>query len=271
VWRAWLRLNPGAPAPKAGRHRVSAAMDVPALLEALGGPPLPDDVPLTMVEGWRLRDADAALAERGLIRAGAYEEAARQPSRFRLPFAFEQADLEGYLFPETYMVPPGPLDVDRLVQRQLDTLHARFVAPHGEEVAKRGLSLHAVVTMASLLEREEPDPATRPEVAGVLYKRLDAGMALGVDATSRYGLVDWNDRAAFLKRLRDPADPYNTRLRVGLPPGPIGAPGLPSLLAALRPEKDTPYWYYLHDAQRRIHFGRDAAEHEANRRRHDVW
>jgi UPF0755 protein len=126
------------------------------------------------------------------------------------------------------------------------------------------------VIMASLLEREEPRPELRPQVAGVLYNRLDHSMPLGVDATSRFKLDDWNDRAAFLKMLRDLDDPYNTRQRAGLPPGPIGAPGLASLVAALRPEP-TPYWYYLHDRNAVIHFARTLKEHEANRRKYDVW
>jgi UPF0755 protein len=269
-WRLHLRLHPGAPRPTAGRHQVSAAMDVPALLQALAGPPIPDDVPLTLVEGWRIRDTDAFLAGKGLIEAGAYLRAAQEPARFSLPFPFEQPTLEGYLYPETYMVPPGPIDVERLIARQVSAFHERFVVPHAQEIERSGRTLHELVVMASMLEREEPEPATRPQVAGVLFKRLSSKMALGVDATSRYGLEDWNDRVAFLKRLRDPADPYNTRLKLGLPPGPIGAPSLPSLLAALRPV-DSPYWYYLHDAEKKIHFGKDAAEHEANRRRYDVW
>ena len=110
----------------------------------------------------------------------------------------------------------------------------------------------------------------RPAVADVMYKRLDKGTPLGIDATSRFTLENWNDRRAFLKKLRDPNDLYNTRLRPGLPPGPIGAPSIESLIAALRPEKN-PYWYYLHDAKQRIHFARTAAEHEANRKRYNVW
>lgn len=270
LMRLYLRLNPGAPSPKAGRHLVHPGMNVPELIRALAQNPIPDDVPLTLVEGWRLRDADAFLTSRGLIEAGEYQRAAEDPSRFQIPFPFDGKDLEGYLYPETYMVPPGKLDVARLIQRQLDAFHQRFSGPYLEEIQKTGRSLSDVVIMASLLEREEPDPALRPQVAGVLFKRLDARTPLGVDATSRYTITDWNDRRAFLKMLRDPADPYNTRLKVGLPPGPIGAPSLPSLVSALRPVPSE-YWYYLHDSERRIHFGRTAQEHEANRRRYNVW
>lgn len=269
VWRIYVRIHNSAP-PKAGRHTIHAGMNVPDLVRALSGMPLSDDVPLTLVEGWRLMDGDEWLTRAKLIEPGTYLRAARNPSQFKISFPFEAADLEGYLFPETYLVPPGPLEVDRLIQRQIDAFAERFFRPNAQAIAASGRSLHEIVTMASLLEREEPNPSERATVAGVLFKRLDARTPLGVDATSRFRLSDWNDRRAFLEALRDPAEPYNTRLRVGLPPGPIGAPGIESLAAALRPEK-SPYWYYLHDSDRRIHFSRTSEEHEANRRRYNVY
>jgi UPF0755 protein len=124
--------------------------------------------------------------------------------------------------------------------------------------------------MASMLEREEPTPSQRSLVAGILWKRLDHGWKLGVDATSRYTLEEWNDRGAFLRQLRDANDPYNTRLREGLPPTAIGNPGLVSLEAALAPI-ESEYWYYLHDADKILRPGRNAAEHEALRRRYNVY
>lgn len=271
AWKIYFKLA-APPAPKAGLHRVSAAMDVPALAAALAAQPLAEEIEVTLIEGWRLRDADAALAAKGLTAPGAYLEAANHPERFRVPFALQADSLAGYLLPDTYRVPApdGALAVDRLIQTQIDAFWQRFAEPRADEIAASGRDLHQIVIMASLLEREEPKPEVRPKVAGVLYKRLDSNTPLGVDATSRFTLENWNDRRAFLRQLRDPGDPYNTRLRRGLPPGPIGAPSLASLEAALRPEK-SPYWYYLHDKQQNIHFARNAREHEANRRRYDVW
>lgn len=270
VFKVYLKTHPKVPAPKAGKHELKRSMNLPEILAALSENPISDDVPLTMVEGLRLRDWDADLASKGLIEPGAYLEAASDKSRFSVPFEIEGDSLAGYLLPETYMVPPGKLDVNKLIQRQIDAFHERFVKPHADEIEKSGRSLKTLVVMASMLEKEEPRPKNKPAVAGVLYKRLDTGHALGVDATSRYTLENWNDRKAFLKKLRDPEDPYNTRLRTGLPPGPISTPSLDSLLAALRP-KMGPFWYYLHDDDANIHFARTAEEHEANRRRYNVY
>jgi UPF0755 protein len=269
LWR-WHLFRRGHFAPKAGRHTVSPSMTMEEIATALEASPLPDDVPFVVIEGWRLRDTDAALAAAGLIKPGAYLAAASHPERFTTPFPLPRGTLEGYLYPETYRVVPGALKVEELIQRQLDTFAERFYLPHREALARSGRNLHEVVVMASMLEREEPLPDQRPLVAGILWKRVDKGYPLGVDATSRYELAEWNDRQAFLQRLRNPEDPWNTRHRKGLPPGPIGAPTVESLRAALTP-RSSEFWYYLHDAERRLHPSRNAEEHEALRRKYNVY
>jgi UPF0755 protein len=269
-WRYHLRTHPGF-SPKAGKHTLSARLTLPEIAAALESAPHADDVPFVMIEGWRLADTDEALAARGFIKPGAYVAAARDVSRYKAPFPLPARGLEGYLYPETYrVVVEGGFDPAVLVQRQLDTFVARFWEPHRAEVERSGRSLDEVVVMASMLEREEPKPVQRPVVAGILWKRIDMKFPLGVDATSRYALRDWNDRSAFLKRLRDPEDAYNTRLKVGLPPGPIGAPTVESLTAALRPTASE-FLYYLHDADKNLHPSRNAEEHEALRAKYNVY
>lgn len=265
-WKLFLREADGG-CLKAGRFKVSRALSMRQLLERLCGPPLANDVPFTVVEGWRIREIDAALAEKGWIRPGEYAALATS-KQVDLPFEVPSPTLEGYLYPETYLVAPDRFTAKAFIERQLQTFEDVFLSKREADVQARGL--HAIVVMASLLEREEPDPSLRPTVAGILWKRLDHGWALGVDATSRYELPEWNDRQAFLKKLRDPNDPYNTRLNKGLPPTAIGNPAIESLEAALAPVASE-YWYYLHDPQRKFHGGRDAAEHEANRARYGVY
>jgi UPF0755 protein len=103
-----------------------------------------------------------------------------------------------------------------------------------------------------------------------MWKRVDRNFGLGIDATSRYTIPDWNNREDFLVQLRDPEDPYNTRLRKGLPPTAIGNPAIESLEAAANPESSE-FLYYLHDAQQNLHPARDATEHEANRAKFGVY
>jgi UPF0755 protein len=83
-------------------------------------------------------------------------------------------------------------------------------------------------------------------------------------------LEEWNDRKHFLERLRDQADPYNTRTRKGLPPTPIGSPTEASLLAALHPVASE-FLYYLHDGEKKLHPSRNAAEHEALRKKYSIY
>jgi UPF0755 protein len=264
VWkRGGLKL-------KAGKFRLSRSASPMQLAQALELSPLAEEEPFVVVEGFRLRDTDAALAALGRAAPGAYLKAASSSEGYRAPFPLPQGTLEGYLYPETYNLPKGKVDVRVLVQKQLDAFASRVWTPLEAEVKASKRSLHELVTMASMLEREEPTPSNRPLVAGILWKRIDQGWPLGVDATSRYELDEWNDRQAFLAKLRDRDDPYNTRYRKGLPPTPIGAPTRASFEAALRPTASE-YLYYLHDANRVLHPSRNAEEHEALRKQYAVY
>lgn len=265
----YVRLTDEGGCLKAGRFALQRSMSAHEILETLCGVPLADDVPFTVVEGWRIREIDAALTEKGWITAGEYAELAANPSVFSAAFPLPDDSLEGYLFPETYMVSPDRFTAQGFIQRQLDTLAENFYTPNQSGIESSGRSLDDLIIMASMLEREEPTPRYRPLVAGILWKRLDNDWNLGVDATSRYTLEEWNNRAAFIDKLFDPEDPYNTRLKGGLPPTAIGNPGRVALQASLEPE-ESEYWYYLHDSNQVIHPSRNAAEHAAFKRQYNV-
>lgn len=265
-WKIFLRQR-DASCLKAGRHRVRGDMSLNQLVDSLCAPPLPEDVPFTVVEGWRISDTDAALAAKGWIEAGAYITAATRKS-VDAPFDVTGPTFEGYLFPETYMVVPDRFSAEGFVARQLQTFNDRFLEPHRSDLGAR--TLHDVVIVASMLEREEPKPSQRPVTAGIIWKRLDASWQLGIDATSHYTLAEWNDRKAFLGKLRDPTDPYNTRLNKGLPPTAIGGPSISSLEAAIQPIASE-WWFYLHDSKGTFHGARNGDEHDANRKRYNVY
>lgn len=267
TWEAFLRGGGDAGCIKAGKFELKKSMSLNEVVKTLCGPPIADDVAFTVIEGWRIRDIDKALAEKGFITAGAYAEVAYNKG-VEPPFPVEGSSFEGYLYPETYMIPAAGADVKKLVMRQLETFNERFLSKNKDGFGKR--TLHEIVVVASMLEREEPKPSNRPLVAGIIWKRLDNNFGLGIDATSHYKLEDWNDRKGLLKALKDPEDPYNTRLRIGLPPTAIGSPTLASLEAAMNAEP-SPYLYYLHDAQGNLHPARNAAEHEANRKKFGVF
>jgi UPF0755 protein len=267
----YVKLTKEGGCIKAGKFPLNAAMDAKSILQRLCEVPLANDKPFTILEGWRIREIDAALAKEGWITSGEYSKLATDPTQFSAPYPLPNSGtLEGYLYPETYMLNPDKFTAKGFIQRQLNMLDEVFYAPNKKEIEASKRSWNEIVIMASMLEREEPKPKQRPMVAGILWKRIDNKWNLGVDATSRYTLEEWNNRKAFLKKLRDPKDPYNTRLKGGLPPTAIGNPSVPSLEASLNPT-DSPYWYYLHDASKTLRPSKNEREHEALRKKYNVY
>ncbi len=173
--------------------------------------------------------------------------------------------LEGFLFPSTY-------DFTRhtTCEEVAETMVRHFRAvwetlePPGTQTYPGGLTLLQVVTLASLVERETPNPNERPLVAGVFYNRLAKGYALQCDPTVQYAmaLAQHPERSVHAADLRINS-PYNTYLHRGLPPGPIANPGEASLRAALDPSK-TDYLYFVANDQGGHLFSKTLAEHNRN-------
>ena len=267
-WK-WFLRGENASCVKAGKFRLRRSMSMREVLKTICGAPLADEVAFKVLEGWRIRDIDAALAAEGFISPGQYQTIAESKT-VTLPFTIESSTLEGFLYPETYMInaDKSQFNAKAFIERQIKTFDERFYQAHKDKLGKR--SLHEIVVMASMIEREEPTESQRPIVAGILWKRLDNQWKLGVDATSRYTLDDWSDRRSFLKMLRDPNDPYNTRLHYGLPPTAIGNPSLSALKSVTAPESSE-FWFYLHDKNGVFHGGKDGAHHERNRAKYNVY
>jgi UPF0755 protein len=140
-----------------------------------------------------------------------------------------------------------------------DRLVARGKA---SEIKRSKRSLAQIVTVASLIEREAETDEDRPRIAGVIYNRLARNQRLEIDATVQYARKQHKSRLLF--RDLDVDSPYNTYRHSGLPPGAIACPGLPSIEAALAPEKST-YLYYVAGPDGKSHlFARTFAEHTAN-------
>jgi len=266
----YIKLSKEGSCIKAGNFSLNRSMTPQKILETLCGTPLADDKAFTVLEGWRIKEIDDALSKEGWIKSGEYRTAVENPSVFSADFPLPKDTLEGYLYPETYMLSPHQFTVQAFVQRQLDTLNKNFYSPNKDAIQTSKRSFHEIIIMASMLEREEPTPKQRPMVAGIIWKRLDNSWNLGIDATSRYTLDVWNDRKAFLQKLRDPKDLYNTRLRPGLPPTPIGNASTSAMDAALRPT-DSDFWYYLHDAKKILRPSKNAREHERKRKKYNVY
>ena len=149
--------------------------------------------------------------------------------------------LEGFLFPSTYDLLPGD-PASKLVNAQLEAFKVNIAKVDLSRAHSKHLTTYDVLTIASMVEREAQLPKERKLIAAVIYNRLHSGMPLGIDATIRYAIND------YARPLTD-ADlklnsPYNTRLHKGLPPTPIGNPGLASIEAAAHPAAVS-YQYYV--------------------------
>src|SRR5437764_331939 len=152
-----------------------------------------------------------------------------------------RGDLEGFLFPATYVLRHGA-PVKQLVDRQLRAFKRAFRRVRLRAARRVNLTAYDVLTIASLVEREAQLPREHKLIASVIYNRLRARMQLGIDASVRFATGNWS-RPLTDAELRDPS-PYNTRLHVGLPPGPIGNPGLAAINAAAHPAH-TKYLYFV--------------------------
>jgi UPF0755 protein len=166
-------------------------------------------------------------------------------------FGSKRRNLEGFLFPATYDFLAGTTSA-QLVQEQLDAFRVNWKRVDLDTARKKNLTPYDVLTIASMVERETLAPDERPLVAAVIYNRLHAGMTLGIDATIRYGLHVPGTQALRESQLQSD-NPYNTRKFAGLPPTPIGNPGLASMQAAAHPAK-VRYLYFVRKPDKVHHY-----------------
>jgi UPF0755 protein len=216
---------------RAGEYRLSASLTPAEILEAMSEGRVAT-YPLIVPEGFSAAQIGARLAAAGLAEADAFAAAVEDP-RLAAALGVPATRLEGYLFPETYQLPRGlsAAQLAEVMVRQFQRVWAEL-SPSGEPQA---LSLHEVVTLASIVEKETGVPSERPLIASVFLNRLARRMRLESDPTVIYGIhaFDGNLRR---RHLEDEANPYNTYRITGLPPGPIASPGRASLAAVLDPE-----------------------------------
>jgi len=198
---------------------------------------------VTVPEGRSRREAAPLIDKSGVqgsyLKASGARRAVARARRLGLPK--RSRSIEGFLFPATYELKAGSTARD-LVDKQLDAFRANFNRIDLTRAKRRHLTRYDVLIIASMVERETPSDRERPLIASVMYNRLKQGIPLGIDATIRYAENNWSGPLRKSELERD--GPYNTRVRRGLPPTPIGNPGLTSLAAAAHPAR-TDYIYYV--------------------------
>lgn len=248
---------------RAGHYELSPAMPPRQIAALLALGETVSSRVVTIPEGYDIRQIANRLAKQGLVSEEQFLMLAQTQGRTFHVHQWTPPDdnLEGYLFPDTYTVPKGATS-GAIVQMMLNNFDKRVRGPNAARAAQFPGGLPAVVTLASLIEREAEVDADRPLIAAVYLNRLQKGMRLQCDATVQYALPQHKTRL-FYSDLRVDS-PYNTYKYAGLPPTPIANPGLPSIDAALHPA-DVNYLYYVAGPGGRHVFSATLAGHERNR------
>lgn len=265
VFKLYTILMGRAHTLKPGTYTLSDGYTVPEIVHLLsrGGA---NDIAVTIPEGVTLRDVDILLSDAGITTAGAVSSLT--PSDFSSEYSFLDTlpSFEGFLFPDTYRFEPGA-DPEIVVRTMLDTFVEKALPILNDDPEWYGKLI-----VASFIEREVPEYEDRRKVAGIIFKRLNAGMPLQIDATVGYvkcaGTFLSCDEPVVFQSDKTNSSPFNTYSVHGLTPTPIANPGEDAIRAAMDPES-TPYWYYLSAKETgKTIFSRTLDEHNTNRVRY---
>lgn len=173
--------------------------------------------------------------------------------------------LEGYLFPDTYNFKNKNVSVQDIFATMLDEMEKKL-EPYKAEIQKANISVHRLLTVASIVELESSNNSDRAGVASVIYNRLKSNMEIGSDVTTYYGIkVDMSERDLYQSEINE-TNAYNTRsqaMKGKLPAGPMSTVSINSIEAALHP-KETDYLYFVADKNGKVYFAKTISEHNQN-------
>lgn len=237
---------------------------------------------ITIPEGWTVRDIGFHLKNLGIaqveelqelvgFQAADYRKNREFPKLkdFSAEFNFladksKYLGLEGYLFPDTYRIRANA-SVEDVARKMLDNFGKKFTPELRAEVLRQKKTIFDIVRMASLVEAEVREKVDRKIVADIFWRRLALGMPLQADSTINYFTLKKNAQSESKDLKKD--SPWNTYKYRGLPLGPIGNPGLESILAAIYP-KPNQYLYFLTDKDGNVHYAKTFDEHLKNKQKY---
>lgn len=264
---------------KSGTHIISSKLTYDEMMRALSNPAA--TAKITIPEGRTFTQIVDLLFAKGFIKDKQKFIQVANTGDFDYDFIKEipkrDNRLEGYLFPDTYEFDLNASE-ETIINKMLSNFNNKFKTSYREKISKLGedMTLDKVVILASMIEREAKEADDRYLVSGVMYNRLrskDATLRkLQIDATVQYALL--KTTGAYKERLLyedlEINDPYNTYINEGLPPGPICCPGEASIKAALNPDTEDGYLYYVAtgDENGTHAFARTFAQHQANKKKY---
>ena len=240
---------------RAGTYELSRDMSLTRILDELKKGQI-EYKTFTVPEGITAAVIAELWEESGFGTANAFQKAIKS-SELLEKHVHEGVTAEGYLFPDTYKFAKGST-VETVVQMMLAESTKRWTDTLAEEAKALDLTRHQVITLASIIQREAGSTSEIPRIAGVFHNRLKDNWRLQADPTVLYALGD--PKRLLTREDLKVSSPYNTYLHKGLPPGPIGNPGMASILGVLRPE-ETSYYYFVAIEKGKHHFSETLAEH----------
>lgn len=263
---------------KAGTYNFSEDMGVKKIVDILkkGSKINPNEISITFKEGINIRKIATLISENT---NNSYDDVIKKASDETFidtlinKYWFLTEDiknkniyysLEGYLFPDTYRFNNREVTTEEIFTKMLDEMDKKL-SKYKDEINKSDLSVHEIITLASIVELEGAKATDRKGVAGVFYNRLasSAYPTLGSDATTYYAskIDDWSYSLTY-KELNDCKNKYNTRCssNTGLPIGPICNPGIESIEATINPDKHE-YYYFVADCNGKVYLTKNSTEH----------
>jgi len=242
---------------RAGYYSIYKSMNLLDLFDVLRKGQI-IEYAITVVEGDSLREISQKLEANDIVSKDDFMELATDED-YLSSYHIHAPSLEGYLFPDTYRIPKG-MDPDEVIGMMINKMREKFSGKLRARAAELGMSERAVLTLASIIEKEAIIDKDRPLISAVYHNRLKKKMLLQADPTTIYGVKSSREKITYKDLKRKTA--YNTYIIKGLPPGPIASPGLKSIIAALYPAK-VPYLYFVSNNDGTHHFSVTAREHLA--------
>lgn len=241
---------------KAGTYLVDETQSVEEIVNLIVKGKITSNL-VTILPGKRLAQVRDSLIQAGFSEADV--DASLEPEQYAdhpaLTDKPADASLEGYLYPESFQK-TGQTTAKQIIGLSLDEMQLRLTPDIRQAFSRQGLTVHQAVTLASIVEQEVSNPADRAQAAQVFIKRYKSDISLGSDPTAFYGaILDGKEPSVNYD------SPYNTRLRKGLPPGPIGNVTEGSLTAVAFPAQ-TDWLYFVSGDDKKTHFSKTLQEHE---------
>ncbi len=252
IFRVLVKMGGLEQSIQAGSFDISPALDTQEIAKLLTTGT--QDIWITILEGWRTEEIAQSLEAQDLDAFDALE------------FSELAKDSEGMLYPDTYLI-PREMSTENIHSMLLNTFERKVVQGLADEISNSKRSFEDVLIMASLVEREARNYEQMRKVAGILWNRIDSGIALQVDATLQYSAgynlaqqTWWAPPTAAQKQIDSK---YNTYLYPGLPPKPIANPGIDAIKAVLLPlESDD--LFYIHADDGNMYTAETLQQHNAN-------